>query len=104
MSDEAAAGSGAFCLICCEATLFNYCMTVSYGSGSSSGQAGCCGKCCRDSFNEDPFFDEAAKKDLEQTRRPSADIQVEQPPPSATMSTVAPGGEMISSQPNKEKQ
>lgn len=53
------------------ATISHFCVER-YGAGSGSGgSAGCCGSCCKASFDEDAF-DAEVKKDMEKTRDPNA--------------------------------
>lgn len=63
-------------------------ITETYGAGSGSGgNAGCCGKCFKSSFDEDGF-EEEVRRDMEKTRDPNA--KVKEPEPVPPMSTPTP--------------
>ncbi|KAF4608000.1 hypothetical protein EYR40_000341 [Pleurotus pulmonarius] len=94
MSDDAlgscCASICAVCCICGEVSLFQWCTQKSYGSGSSTAQRGCCGRCCSDSFDADDF-DRAVKEDLARTKATEGDAVVNQPRASGEMTAgVAP--------------
>ncbi|RDB23763.1 hypothetical protein Hypma_009490 [Hypsizygus marmoreus] len=52
-----------------------------------SGQAGCCGSCCGDSFNEDAF-DKQVKKDLAKTRATEEELAKTTQPTAAPSMTI----------------
>ena len=54
-----------------------------YGSRGCTCQAGCCGSCCKDSFDEDTFEDQV-RKDMEKTRDPNASVHNPQQQPMAS--------------------
>ncbi|KAF8884212.1 hypothetical protein CPB84DRAFT_172834 [Gymnopilus junonius] len=88
MSDGAGEACSFLCGGCCIvffSALGSWSNTQAFGAGGCCGKnrnAGCCGSCCSDSFNEDSF-DAQIQKDLENTRDPNAPAPVKPAPTTA---------------------
>ncbi|KAI0672291.1 hypothetical protein C8Q78DRAFT_1026286 [Trametes maxima] len=80
--DTCAVCCGACCITCTEA-LEAWCMLTPCGNRSSTKQAGCCTRCCGESFDEDDF---APKEG-----RGGNEVNAAQPAPLNPMSDKPPG-------------
>ncbi|KAG1752136.1 hypothetical protein EDB19DRAFT_1093590 [Suillus lakei] len=84
---------GSLCGGCCivlTTALGTWCNTNVFGSNTKCcGPQGCCGGCCRESFDED-HFDEQMKKEMERTKDTSQPVET-QPGPSGSMTTNMTG-------------
>ncbi|KAG8995897.1 hypothetical protein FRB94_008719 [Tulasnella sp. JGI-2019a] len=58
--DEAGAGFGGLCCICCDSCLQPYCNTKAYGGGVCCGGRGCCPNC--GGFNDEDKWDADDRK------------------------------------------
>lgn len=110
MGDSAGADvgfiAGGLCCICCTESLDQWCLFSHSGSGSGTGrQAGCCTRCCKKSFDEDPLVDEQERlrEMREARRRREQAASAGQSPGPPGMQTQANGGDVVQDQPEARK-
>ncbi|KAK7683590.1 hypothetical protein QCA50_013428 [Cerrena zonata] len=86
MGDSGGAGADCLascfglCCICCTEGFENWCLFQRFGGrGDSTSTAGCCGKCCKGSFDNDDLADEI------EARKQAQAAEQSQPTPKTNM-------------------